>query len=416
MRAAATRLVAVVVAAAAVGAMPMLAARAGAAEIPLDDAIAFHRARMARDPGDFLTPVSLGAVYLRKARATGDVAFAGRAAEAAERSLALQPEHVPALVLLAAARNAEHRFSDALALAERAVARDRASADAWAVLGDASLNLGALVAARRAFDELGARAPGMAARGRRALWQQASGDDDGAVATWTRAIAAGADDETAPGDLAWAHLERGSIHHARGRLAEAEADYLRARALAPESDRADERLAELRGTQRRWDEALAGYERLAARTPRPEIAQAIGDLHRFVGRAAEAAPWYDRAEAGYREAVARGGVHTYHHLAAFYADVRPRPSEAVTWARKDLELRQTSAAYDALAWALHLNGDADEAKTTIERALATGAKDPHLLEHAAVVLGRAGEWERSAALLLEAHRRNPLLREFHVHH
>jgi hypothetical protein len=36
--------------------------------------------------------------------------------------------------------------------------------------------------------------------------------------------------------------------------------------------------------------------------------------------------------------------------------------------------------------------------------------------HAAAILGRAGEHERSAQLLLEAHRRSPLLREFHVHH
>ena len=61
-------------------------------------------------------------------------------------------------------------------------------------------------------------------------------------------------------------------------------------------------------------------------------------------------------------------------------------------------------------------GLSEVSAATIERALATGATHPHVLVHAAVILGRAGQHERSAALLLDAHRRNPLLREFHVHH
>jgi tetratricopeptide (TPR) repeat protein len=397
-------------AAAAVG------ASAAVADSPDDAAIAFYRERMARDPGDHLTPVSLGAVYLRKARASGDLAFAARAGEAAERSLALQSDHAPALVLLAAIRSAEHRFPEALALAERALARDPTSPDGWAVLADARLNVGDLAAARTAIAALDARVSGVQSLGRLALWRAATGDDEGAIAEWTGALVAGEAQGAGPADLAWAHLERGGLHHSRGRLAAAEADYLRARELDPEGWRAEARLAGLRGTQQRWDEAIERYERLAARAPRPEIWHALGDLHRFVGRPKDAAPWLDRAEAGYREVADRGGASTYHHLAAFYADIRVRPAEAIVWARKDLALRRTSATYDALAWALHLNGDADEARASIERALATGAKEPHLLMHAAAILGRAGEHERSAQLLLEAHRRSPLLREFHVHH
>jgi tetratricopeptide (TPR) repeat protein len=298
-------------AAAAVG------ASAAVADSPDDAAIAFYRERMARDPGDHLTPVSLGAVYLRKARASGDLAFAARAGEAAERSLALQSDHAPALVLLAAIRSAEHRFPEALALAERALARDPTSPDGWAVLADARLNVGDLAAARTAIAALDARVSGVQSLGRLALWRAATGDDEGAIAEWTGALVAGEAQGAGPADLAWAHLERGGLHHSRGRLAAAEADYLRARELDPEGWRAEARLAGLRGTQQRWDEAIERYERLAARAPRPEIWHALGDLHRFVGRPKDAAPWLDRAEAGYREVADRGGASTYHHLAAF---------------------------------------------------------------------------------------------------
>src|SRR5262245_53083249 len=79
------------------------ASAAPPADVAVDDTIAFYLDRIARDPGDHLTPVSLGAAYLRKARATGDVALHDRAVEAAERSLRIQRDHAPALVLLSAA-------------------------------------------------------------------------------------------------------------------------------------------------------------------------------------------------------------------------------------------------------------------------------------------------------------------------
>ena len=82
---------------------------------------------------------------------------------------------------------------------------------------------------------------------------------------------------------------------------------------------------------------------------------------------------------------------------------------------QDLEMRETTGTYDALAWALHQNGQGDAAMAAIDRALASGVKDPHLLLHAALIYARVGEDRRGAALVAEAFALNPLLSEFHEH-
>src|SRR5207247_139256 len=117
------------------------------------------------------------------------------------------------------------------------------------------------------------------------------------------------------------------------------------RALAADLDLEEGRYEEARSgyeslvaDDRSWS-ALARYEDVAAPAPRPELHQALGDVHRRVGRPEEARPWHDLALAAYLDSVERGGVHYFHHLAHFYLESRPDPAEAVRWARADHELR-----------------------------------------------------------------------------
>ena len=133
----------------------------------------------------------------------------------------------------------------------------------------------------------------------------------------------------------WLELQRGEL----GRPAEAERHYERAERAYSGDWLVDEHRARLRVTQGRLDEALELYRSVAARAPRPEVHQALGDVYLRMGRAEEARAWHDRALAAYLESVERGGVHYFHHLAHFYLESRPAPAEAVRWARADFELR-----------------------------------------------------------------------------
>jgi tetratricopeptide (TPR) repeat protein len=149
------------------------------------------------------------------------------------------------------------------------------------------------------------------------------------------------------------------------------------------------------------------------RAPRPELGQALGDLCVLDGDPERAEPWHDLALTGYLESVERGGVHYYHHLAGFPA--RVGAADAVRWARADVELRRNFATLATLARALHRAGRVAEAAEAIEEALASGARDAHLLSAAGTIYVTAGREAEGERLLEDAARLNPRRGDFHVH-
>jgi len=142
----------------------------------------------------------------------------------------------------------------------------------------------------------------------------------------------------------WLELQRGDLDPAG-----AEAHYDRAERAYSGDWLVDEHRARLRVAQGRLDEALELYRSVAARAPRPEVHQALGDVYLRMDRPEEARPWHDLALAAYLDSVERGGVHYLHHLAHFYLESRPDPAEAVRWASADHALRpnpETAALRD----------------------------------------------------------------------
>jgi tetratricopeptide (TPR) repeat protein len=113
--------------------------------------------------------------------------------------------------------------------------------------------------------------------------------------------------------------------------------------------------------------------------------------------------------------VEGGNAHYLHHLAGFYADSEENPVEALKWARKDMEVRHSVYAFDALAWALFRNGAYDEALAAMRRALSLGTRDAHLLYHAGLISSGAGRWEEGASYLRQAVAVNPAANAFHMH-
>jgi tetratricopeptide (TPR) repeat protein len=248
---------------------------------------------------------------------------------------------------------------------------------------------------------------------RLAYWESKFGDMDHADKLYAQAENEISAKEMRP--YAWVELERGFLELNRGRYQKATAHYDQADKAYSGYWLAEEHRAELLGAERKFDQAVALYRKVIARAPRPEFQQALGDLFMFMGKPDQAKPWHNAALAGYLDSAARGEVHYYHHLAGFYADARQDGAEAVKWARKDIELRQNFLTQDALAWALYRDGQFAAALETMEKALASGVKDPHLFFHAAMIrlaAGRSGEGKR---LLRTLSQMNPGYENFHVH-
>ena len=215
---------------------------------------------------------------------------------------------------------------------------------------------------------------------------------------------------------AWLELQRGVFAFTHGRYADAWKHYRRADEAYPGHWHTDEHFAEILGAEGRFAEAAQLLQQVIARSPKPELKQALAELYQSAGRPEAAQPWLDGALAGFLESVGRGGVHYFHHLADFYLDARENPAEAVRWARKDLELRSNFSTQASMARALYANGQLSEAIVYIRMAVSSGVRDAGILSTAATLFDAAGEAGQSRSYAKAALRINSKHRSFRMHH
>jgi tetratricopeptide (TPR) repeat protein len=178
----------------------------------------------------------------------------------------------------------------------------------------------------------------------------------------------------------------------------------------------DEKIAKLLAAEGDFDGSLTLLREVAARAPKPELKQAVGELLFGMGKKSEARPWLEDAEAAFLTSVREGGVHYYHHLTDLCADAFDRPAEAVQWARKDLALRSNFSSQSALAWALFRNGEVVEGLEWIRRALSSGVRDGAIFATASALSHAAGDPSRGEDYAREAAAINQGDHRFHTHH
>ena len=377
------------------------------AQVSSADEVAFWASRVSRDPDDIISATRLGHAYLKQARLTGEFRWYSRAEEVLAGVLKRSPDHYGALLGLANARAARHRFQDAIELGRRAATQQPNNADAWAIIGDAYLSAGNLTAADAAYRELAARASGFVIDTRLANLAHARGKSRHAIELLRAALADAAARDLPADSRAWCLVTIGATLFDLGDWAAAEREYQAALKLTPDSYLAIEHLAELRSYQRRDKDALALYQRAIALAPHPDFLEAVARTHEWAGRAAEAQRWYARAREGYLAAVKAGDPGYYRHLAMYFVDVEPKPDEAVSWARKDLELRQDAEAWSTLAWALLAKKDVAGAREANAKATAAGGGDAGLWFRAGMIEKAAGRPAAAKAAFARALALNP---------
>ena len=399
--------------------VPLLAGGTDALIDGWNSSILFLEKRVARDAQDFIAWNLLAERYLRREHWSGDLEDLRRAAHAADRSLQVVPAELnrDGVVMRARVAMAQHRFHDARTAAEivRRAAPEKSAG--WQLLGDAQLELGELEAASKSFDEM-ARIDGSstATESRFARLALLRGQRDTARKHWETALEHAERIASAAPDLSvWVRIQLGELAFKSGDWDGAAAHYQAARALAPQHWSVLDHLAELAGARGDDAEALALYERALESAPRAEIWQALGDYHAFMKRTADAQRAYEKALAGFMDSVQRGEVLYYHHLTSLFADGLSDSSKALHWAEKDLALRPTMHAHDALAWALYKKGAFTEADRAMELALRNDPQDAHLLYHAAMIRMSAGKLPEGKRAMEKALALNPRYNGFHTH-
>ncbi|MGH2376811.1 MAG: tetratricopeptide repeat protein [bacterium] len=375
----------------------------------LEQEIAFYQERVARDPRGGLDLASLGATYLRMARATGDLSWYLLAEQAAQRSIANLPfSNDAAVLVLAKVAEARHDFKEALRLAGQV----NSAEDALAILVSANLATGNVDAAERAADAMVKRAPTLGSLTLRALVHNARGKDGEAVADFERAIAAEEPGET--GGSALVRTLLGRLHARRGRLDVARSLYGEALRILPQHPLALVQLAELEARAGAYRSAERHLSQVVTISASPNIydhvvLRGIGRLKILQNDSAAANDLWDQAETRLRRDVAQGAFGHRRELAHLLLE-RGRPGhaeEALTLMRAEVRIRRDAETMSILAWALSVNGRLHEARDAIREALRWGVRDAGLYYRAGAIEQALGEGALAEAFFEKAGATDP---------
>jgi tetratricopeptide (TPR) repeat protein len=355
--------------------------------------IEFWSARVKVDPDDFISSNRLGISEIELARSTGDLSAFARAEAAFAITLKRDPKNAAALGYRGSVLVSLHRFDEAATQARAVLQRLPNDPVALATLGDASLELGDIAAARDAYTKADAIARSAATTARLGHLAFIAGDGATAVAN-ARAAVTAADEEGADGErAAFFRYQLADVLISTGDRAGAEKAYTDALAVDKNSFLAHSGLARADAADGDLDAAITQLSAAIAIVPQPEFLARRGDLYSLraaPGDAKLAAADYDTVEAIAQLAGEAASVYD-RSLALYLANHGLDADRAVKLAGAELERRKDVYGYDAYAWTLLAAGRADEADAAMQTALAFGTVDAKLLYHAGMIdaaLGR----------------------------
>jgi tetratricopeptide (TPR) repeat protein len=363
----------------------------------------------------------LGSAFFQKARETGDIAYYDLANQTIKKALALAPQDFRAadpLVHMALVYMGEHRFSEALAYAQKAIGTGSGNLAAFAIEGDAYTDMGDYDEAAAAYNTvqslgraiLSPLSLAYMSDSRMAYLCYLRGDSAEAIRLMKSAIAAALQTNVPRENLAWLYFELGERYFQTGDLGNADLSYQTGITADPNHYRSLAGLAKVRAAQGKLEESIQLYQRSIAIIPFPVYVSELGDVYKKLGRAGEAQRQYDLVEyIGHLGKLNQ--VLANRELALFYADQGIKLPEALELARKELEVRHDIYTWDTLAWVLYSNGRFQEASETIDRALALHTNDSLLLFHAGMIYHSLAKDSDAEDSLTRALKANP---HFHV--
>ncbi len=376
--------------------------------------VTFWLKRVQAEPNGAIALRELAGAYLARARETGDITDAVKAEQAARKSLQVLPEryNFGAQLRLARSLLTQHRFSEALALAERAAVQNgeahRLRADIALELGNVPLAESALAAIPPLPDDP-KRQNDLNYKALRARLLEGNGQWREGLALRREAARQAEKFADMPAETAaWYHTMVGHTLIDRGQLEAGERACRRALEIFPLDYRAMTGLAEAQMWRKNWKEVIAlGQKSFRIAPQNPEILILLGDAYAAVGKPQESQRQYQLLAQ-----LARSFPRIYdRNWILFCADHKRDLNTALALARRDLKLRQDAGAYDALAWVCYKAGLLSEARAVMQKALALGADDASTLYHAGMIAFASGDRTRARSLFKRARAFNPYFAE-----
>jgi len=356
---------------------------------PAEQSMAQASRLIEKNPKNYEAYNALALSLSRRARETSDVKFYAQAEETLQKSFEISPanfdgERIRVWLLLG-----KHEFAAAREAAQKLNKRMPDDVMVYGFLTDANAELGNYDEAERAAQLMLNLRPGnLPGITRAAYLRELFGDVDGSLELMNMAY-----QSTPPGeseDQAWILSQIGHLQLSVGKLADAERSLQQALTLFPGYHYALQNLAKVRVEQKRYDDAVS---LLTLRYQAAQHAENLYDLAEaleLAGQKAEAQKAFAEFETKSLAESGRGD-NSNRELIFYYADHAHQPAKALEVAQREYDRRHDVYTLDAYAWALHVNGRDQDARKSIETALAVGVRDAKLFRHAGQIVLAVGD-------------------------
>lgn len=361
-------------------------------ETPAELRIRRATTAVAEAPGRAAGYDELAMALARRARETADHAYYERALEALRVSRFLEPEGYRARKVRAWVLLGQHRFSEAREVAEALLAEVPDDLQLYAILTDATVELGDYAAAESAcqwlLDMRPGNVPGLT---RAAHLRELFGDPDGARDLMQQAYHSTPPRERE--DRAWILVQLAELDRRAGWAERAEVLAEQALTLFPGYHYALASLGHAQLALGDAEGAVASFAQRYAVAPHPENLFDLAEARAAAGQAEAAAADYARFEEG---ALAEsGGVDNANGELVRRYLATGRTAEALRLAEREAGRRGALLTRMLHARALAATGAVGEAHAVAEAALAVGSVDPEFRGWAAEIAREAGAGARA---------------------
>lgn len=352
-------------------------------------------------------------MLLKQARRDADF-DAFLAAEQAARSLlqentddvaSASPE---AALLLASSLKAQHRFKEALKIAQDTAQQFPQSSHAQAIVGDILVELGDYQDAQRWYAQLLPKGRSAALLTRYARLAEITGSPETAIDLSHQAITLARANQSASHDLAWFEWRLGKLYLTYGKPELARQHFQLALNYHPDDVASLAGLADAYAAIGKNADAVTAYEVSIAQRAEPLVILRLGDLNRKMGNEEQALSLYQQASEMVMEEVDTPAGNAHRREAVMVLlHAKKEISLALRLAKAELAERRDIWSFATLAQAQFVNGDMPAARQNITQALALGVRDPELLWLAGQISYADNDRENARRFIAQALEINP---------
>ena len=369
-------------------------------QLSTSDSIRLFEYRVQQNPTDYISRTQLGQLHLRHARETGSLASYQNAEQTFVKALDVNPKHIAARSQLAQAYTAQHRFSQALDIAQQLFDDDFSNLTALAIMGDAYLELGQYKLAERSFQLLYQEVQTAPAISRLAHFAELKGDNAKALKLMQRAHEMAVEDGISKTELAWYAWRIGDLHYHSGQLQQAKRLYQASFDLNPKYHIALNGLADVAAASGNPTEAAKYWQASLKLRPSPATHAELASIFDELGDKQQSARHLAEAERLTKLPGINKFVYT-RTLAELYCDQDRELDTALKLAQNELKQRKDIEGYDVLAWTLYKLKRYQEAGKAMQQAMRMGIKEPGFYFHAAMIEHKLGNNKQAIAYLRE---------------